>query len=1492
MDNTTKPDQTNAINSMHKSIRLLRLKKDSKYTQGLRLTSRTNIGVVFPFVTDREKLYDGVKTILGYNYYNKILRYYIPKRIKVKEKVFFRKELRYSTTDTIDLTKTPLNTIKFPESVFLRRNKDNFLFDFIDMYKTFIPEDTSEQWASIRGIQNIDNVIYDWLKIILQDVNHDGKSVQCIDYLFGGSISSTHEKIIVCFNIDALEPTDINKYLNPTKEILRTVKINFKKYSQLLILRAMVAGISGYKEDEVLNSIYNVLKDYSVVFINNSGFSILLNTSKDEDIVKHSNTKFVIKFETLIKHLINLDTNDTYIKDIAGEFDDVVVDKSEDTIVSTTDTNLEKLSKVFDNIPSSNRIADKLLSKITKKVENDEDINDIEVIDNDEPLVPIDEEEEENVEIDDEDDLFDDLDIDGDIVDPDETGTKDIGEKPPIDSGEDSSDGKDDAFIKELENIVGLNTRPEMSAAQEKRLLLIKDKYKSIKVDNRSLEDILADKEATIIDSVDISDKINLKDTSFNKSNLVDMEKSYMTKTLEKDLFSVIKDFSNNKSINLNLIDIEKDDTSDQLTSKFTYKFKFMDDKFKQHTVKVDVPKIDKDGFMTVGGNRKVLKKQFILYPVVKVTNDKVMVSTSDNKCFIYRQGEVLSNNVSILFRLLAKELKLSQNFNIYHGDNSKLNQNYITNIEYDIISAKYHKFRVGSETKYNDYIFNQKEIVDIATSLKIRYDFSKPDRLPIGINYVKNNVIDIDINDPTMNVCDVIINDIRSNNIIPDIDSVISKTSMSKKRMYSRIELQSKDYCIISMLGSLYGLSHIIRTDKLNVQFTPEKLKGDKRVFVKFSDGYLYYDDRDIPCSLLLNGLLYMKPEQYTYSEFDTVKPYLDYFYDVTGSRNCFKGFTGYKDTFIDSITKGVLEDLGLPTEFLELFLYANSLLTDNKFIPETSMENYRLRTFETIPVILYKALSAQYKLFKQSGGTSRISIQQDQIFVGLHKAFLFENYDCTNPMNELKSKSICSMKGVGGVNSARAFTLAKRAYHEKNIGTIAISSVDNGSVGITKQLVSDLTVLSTRGYLKLPKNRDEIEAYGTGKILSFDEAEVPFTLNNSPNRIGFISTQTKHIIKCTGASIPVVSTGLDKAAPYYVGSNFVQRGNLDGVVKLVDEEKGVMIVDYKDGTSESINIGSNIVRNSSFFFENYLTPKLKVGDTFKKNDILAYEKDFYKKDIHGNIRGSQGVLAKLALHEKSTTDDDSSPIAERLAELLSTETVDRKQIMLEKSVNIISYTKIGKKVLKGDPLVVFEDAGDSSTNEMMTLFGDASEDILAMSRQTPKANCTGEIIDIKVYFTNPLEEYSESIIKFVKDWFKSIQDIQRTENKNNASNTNTSMRLNITSPMKAGADMRLNGAIVPADGGILIEYYIKHRQGMGVGHKITHFAMIKSVIAQVIPQDKAPLTEDGIELDGVMGGFSLTNRMCVAPAMAGVMGHILVEESKKIARKYMLNK
>jgi hypothetical protein len=590
-----------------------------------------------------------------------------------------------------------------------------------------------------------------------------------------------------------------------------------------------------------------------------------------------------------------------------------------------------------------------------------------------------------------------------------------------------------------------------------------------------------------------------------------------------------------------------------------------------------------------------------------------------------------------------------------------------------------------------------------------------------------------------------------------------------------------------------------------------------------------------------------------------------------------------------LDEITKSVLEDLHYPTDLLEFLLYANSLLSDNSYTHETRSENYRLRGYEIMSVILYKAIAREYSLLKQKGNNAKtsLSIPQEEIIKTLYSTQILENYDTINPINEMKTKAVCTYKGnkVGGTKMQHS-TMEKRAFGEDSIGIYAISNVDNHQIGITKELTYNPRIINTRGYLSPTEDKNEIKNMKNGQLQAPEELITPSTVKyDHPNRVGFSSGQWKHTMGVKENCLPFVCTGFEKILPYQIGDNYVRKAKKEGRVIEINEEFKQISLEYKDGSKEIVTFGEELARNSSFFLKNDIVLNCREGDKFKEGDILAYAKDFFLKQ--GNdIVFSQGVMAKVAAMDSYFTEEDSSLISSKMAKKMSNPIIKRKQLAIGINANIIKMVKVGDYVRAGDSLMLFEDEENAKeTTELLEAMGEVDEEAMAdLFYHSPKANGSGKINKIEIYWSEDPDKMSNSCKALVNNYIKEVK--KRIAFEETHTGAKSKLRYNLTKT--ALNNHRINGAVIPEDQGILIEFFIEHVDDMASGWKLSFQPAVKSIIAQVTPESLDPYTENG-DLDGVVGVISVSARQVNSTYLIGSAGKILHDMTKKIADEYL---
>ena len=294
-------------------------------------------------------------------------------------------------------------------------------------------------------------------------------------------------------------------------------------------------------------------------------------------------------------------------------------------------------------------------------------------------------------------------------------------------------------------NYIDPNKRSSnLSAADLKRIEILKDKYKSIKIDGTPVTDIIGNaKKIQIESTVNIgTKKPRTKDPDVTKLNAIDFQKSYVKNNYQPDIINAVRSLSVNKDVPLYITNIKVDDTSDQFNDRLTYQFTLEDQFKKKHELKFNVPKLDDNGFMKIQGRTKYLKNQLIRKPVVKIGSDKVYITTQLNSYQVMRNGYTLNKVSEVVRRLVTEYFVDNPNVRIERGDCSKNNENYITTIEYDIFADKYFYININDESDYGEHViiyFDQGIIRDKIKEHNIPTGFKDnelpPYILPIAIN-------------------------------------------------------------------------------------------------------------------------------------------------------------------------------------------------------------------------------------------------------------------------------------------------------------------------------------------------------------------------------------------------------------------------------------------------------------------------------------------------------------------------------------------------------------------------------------------------------------------------------------------------------------------------------------------------------------------------------------------------------------------------------------
>jgi len=175
---------------------------------------------------------------------------------------------------------------------------------------------------------------------------------------------------------------------------------------------------------------------------------------------------------------------------------------------------------------------------------------------------------------------------------------------------------------------------------------------------------------------------------------------------------------------------------------------------------------------------------------------------------------------------------------------------------------------------------------------------------------------------------------------------------------------------------------------------------------------------------------------------------------------------------------------------------------------------------------------------------------------------------------------------------------------------------------------------------------------------------------------------------------------------------------------------------------------------------------------------------------------------------------------------------------VNLTPNTNILYMAKKHQHIKASESLITFEHTfEDAAANQILDSLDndDFASFVEEMGKDSKKAKYSGEIIDIKVYYNVPKEICSDSIQKLLNDYAKEVNTrkkiVEHTDNK--------STFFPRTEQIK---DEKIKGIDFE---GIVIEFYVKHRDRLKTGDKVTYGTAVKTIVSDVLPKGEEPFSE-----------------------------------------------
>lgn len=1026
-----------------------------------------------------------------------------------------------------------------------------------------------------------------------------------------------------------------------------------------------------------------------------------------------------------------------------------------------------------------------------------------------------------------------------------------------------------DPEFKEL--ILGLDSMKDdvvnISAARSERMNELDRQLLDKSLKNRSIREILDDNKDSTKELP--TTELNLATPNEEWKNLqyINYDKSY---DIDADLVKVFNSLSK-MSHPMSIVDIKAEDNSTSEDALFLYTVTYEDYRGKRYTLKLDIPKITKNRFL-LRGNAKTIQTQFFNMPILKTDLDTAQVVTNYKKIIVSRYNTSSGKSLPNTARLIKALSKYSgRKIKISTGDNSRVCNKYDLTIDYIDLAS------VFSEIETENYIFYFDQ-----DSINNKYDNVNYDKgFPFAYDKKKKTLLYY-LNKDTTPFVDRMTNLLFENGDNKELNELFIDAKPPTRMMYSRARIMGSDIPLVIVCAYSEGLTKVL--NKANIEYKlVDKLTSEQKHdfnydFIKFNDGFIYYKV-DYCSSLLLNGLNDVDTLSHSITEIDDRNMYLE-FLDGYGGRIKADGLDNFYDCEIDPITEETLKFYNLPIDYISVLLYTNYLLADNKFFRHTDTASRRARRFELVAAYTYQVITEAYGTYANSIKHNRnqvpFSCKQSAVIDKILLDPTSSDYSVINVLNDVETTNAISTKGLSGMNSDRSYSLDKRTYDQSMVNVLGMSTGFSGNVGITRQATINMAIEGKRGYVK--DNKGNTENMNTANTLTATEALVPLsTTHDDTMRVAMTFIQTcKHAVRTAESDPLLVTNGADEALPYICSDQFAHKSKGEGVVKELTDE--YMIVEYKDGNKEYINLTQTIEKNSDGGF--YVTlkldadPKLKEGSKIKPNQILAWDIQSMSNSLgeSDNLAYNTGKLAKIAIINTEEGFEDSGICTEEIAEKLACKITNKRDCILDKNTNIFNVAKVGSKVEQGDTLMVWQTPYDEEEVNILlkTLAGD-KEAVSELGKHTIKSEYTGTLVGIKIYRTVKDDELSDSLKKLVKQYEKPISDLRKKLKEEN---------IDVTG-LPANYPLEATGKLKGAADGVLIEFYVEYYDKLGIGDKITYNAANKAVIKNIIPKGKEPYTDlrPNEHISAFVSVTSIDKRMVTSTMSYGALQKLMVE-------------
>lgn len=1000
-----------------------------------------------------------------------------------------------------------------------------------------------------------------------------------------------------------------------------------------------------------------------------------------------------------------------------------------------------------------------------------------------------------------------------------------------------------------------------LSAAEYRRFTRLSSSYKEMPAplgNPGTLETFvaIAPEQLKITASSSVPDAPTVFDKTMLKSSLLSFDDRYISDVMDKDCAAMVLHLQN---AGIAVTDYSVEEVDDIMGGYKQFSIRLNPVVGQQSTLRFKLPVVDKDGTYTANGVKYRLRKQRGDLPIRKISPTKVALTSYYGKAFVNRSKKRADDySYWLQNRFMEKVL------NKEDTDLSEVALADVFDSEkkvprvYSAMAMKVRSFVCKNCT----FLFDHKEMVK--QNPNAAETFEVGGSILVGTT-PKGGFLVLDNNNTLYVTEGKVLKPYGTFEAFLNIDT--SKAPVE----FASLSVYGKDVPIGVILGLQMGFEKLMRLLKQE----PRRVQAGQRLnmtadeyALTFSDETLIFSKDDRFASMVMSGFNdYAKALRlFSVYSFDKRGVYLNLLETTGLGARYIREIDLMYSLFIDPITKDLLIEMREPTTFQGLILRATEMLLDDQHPDELDPAFMRIKGYERMAGAIYTELVQSVRAHNGRMGKANVAIEMNPyaVWKRVSEDPAKNQVSEINPVEALKEMEAVTFAGTGG-RSKRSMTKHTRAYHQNDMGTISESTVDSTDVAVNIFTSADPQFTSLRGMSK----PYVIGETGITALMSTSALLAPGSDHDDPKRVNFIAIQQSHSIACEGYHQFTVRTGYDSVVAHRSYELFAYTAKKTGLVRSVDA-KGI-IVDYDDDTTQGYELGRRFGNAAGLTVPHQIVTTLKAGEKVAVGDTIVYNTGFFEPDFFNpkHVVLKNSINVKTVLWESSQTLEDASSISKRASNRLRANITKVKNIVVDFDQAISRLVKVGELVEADTVLGIIQDSVTASNK----LFDEESLDTLrALSAQTPRANMSGKVEKIEIFYHGDKEDMSESLRTIANNGDRELKKFATSLGRNA-----------FTGSVDSG--FRIEGDPLPVDS-MCIRIYITTGVGAGVGDKGVFANQLKTVFSEVLESDY--VTESGELIDAVFSVKSINARIVTSPFTIGTANTLLKVIAKRAVAAY----